>query len=97
MVDEKLVDHLARLSRLKFTPEEKIAMQNDMGQMIAFVEKLNELDTTGVEPLRHMTPHINAWRNDEVSGSVSRASAFQNATNHNAEFFKVPKVIHREP
>ena len=61
--------------------------------MIGFVEKLQEVDTTGVEPLRHMSFEINKLRNDEVKGSVSRAEALQNAGNHTDEFFMVPKVI----
>ena len=61
--------------------------------MIAFVEKLNELDTKGVQPLLHMTNEINSLRKDEVKGSISREEALANAPLHDGEFFKVPKVI----
>ncbi len=92
-VDEKLVDHLAHLSRLSFNATEKEAIRKDMEKIIGFVEKLNELDTTGVEPLRHMSEVMNVMRDDEVKGSVSREEALANAPLHDNTFFKVPKVI----
>ena len=95
IVDEKLVDHLAHLSRLKFNPDEKEAIRKDMEKIIGFVEKLNELDTTGVEPLRHMTDAVNVLRPDEQQGSVSREEAVRNAPLHDQEFFKVPKVLNK--
>jgi aspartyl-tRNA(Asn)/glutamyl-tRNA(Gln) amidotransferase subunit C len=61
--------------------------------MIAFVEKLNELDTTGVAPLLHMSDNINVLREDDVKGSISREEGLKNAPLHDNEFFKVPKVI----
>jgi len=63
--------------------------------MIAFVEKLNELDTTGVEPLLHMSDEINVLRQDEIKGSISREDALKNAPVHDEQFFKVPKVIRK--
>ena len=61
--------------------------------MIAFVEKLNELDLDNVEPLLHMSDEVNILRDDVVKGSVSRLQALQNAPLHDEQFFKVPKVI----
>ena len=61
--------------------------------MIAFVEKLNELELDGVEPLLHMSEEVNVLREDEVKGSVSRDEALKNAPLHDDQFFKVPKVI----
>lgn len=95
IVDEKLVDHLAHLSRLSFKPEEKEAIRKDMEKIIGFVEKLNELDTTGVEPLRHMSEAVDIFREDELQGSVSREDALKNAPMHDNEFFKVPKVLNK--
>jgi len=59
------------------------------------VEKLNELDTTGVEPLLHMSDEINVLRQDEIKGSISREDALKNAPLHDEQFFKVPKVIRK--
>jgi aspartyl-tRNA(Asn)/glutamyl-tRNA(Gln) amidotransferase subunit C len=92
-VNDALVDKLAHLSRLSFKPAEKDAIRNDLQRMIAFVEKLNELDVTGVEPLMHMSDEVNILRDDEVKGSVPREEAFENAPAHDGSFFQVPKVI----
>jgi aspartyl-tRNA(Asn)/glutamyl-tRNA(Gln) amidotransferase subunit C len=92
-VNEALVDKLAKLARLKFDDAEKAAIKNDLQKMIKFIEKLNELDTTGVEPLLHMSSNVNVLRADEVKGSISREAGLQNAAMHDEHFFKVPKVI----
>ena len=94
-VNDALVDKLAQLARLKFEASEKEEIKNDLQKMIAFVEKLNELDTTGVEPLLHMTDEVNVLREDEVMGSITRESALKNAPLHDEKFFKVPKVIRK--
>ena len=92
-VNDALVDKLANLARLKFDASEKEAIKNDLQKMIQFVEKLNELDTTGVEPLLHMSDNVNVLRADEVKGSISREEGLKNAATHDEQFFKVPKVI----
>jgi aspartyl-tRNA(Asn)/glutamyl-tRNA(Gln) amidotransferase subunit C len=92
-VNEVMVDKLANLARLKFDDAEKEAIKNDLQKMIKFVEKLNELDTTGVEQLLHMSGNVNVLRADEVKGSISREAGLQNAAVHDEQFFKVPKVI----
>jgi aspartyl-tRNA(Asn)/glutamyl-tRNA(Gln) amidotransferase subunit C len=94
-VNDALIDKLAHLARLKFDASEKDEIKNDLQKMIAFVEKLNELDTTGVEPLLHMSDEINVLREDEVKGSISREDALKNAPLHDEQFFKVPKVIRK--
>ena len=92
-VNIELVEKIAHLSRLQFSETEKKAIQADLQQMIQFVEKLNELDTTGVEPLLHMSPQVNMLREDIVKDSISRQEALKNAPVHDDRFFKVPKVI----
>ena len=92
-VNDALVDKLANLARLKFDGAEKESIKNDLQKMIQFVEKLNELDTTGVKPLLHMSNNINILRADEVKGSITREAGLQNAAIHDEQFFKVPKVI----
>ncbi|MBK7307271.1 MAG: Asp-tRNA(Asn)/Glu-tRNA(Gln) amidotransferase subunit GatC [Chitinophagaceae bacterium] len=92
-VNEALVDKLSDLARLKFDPTAKEEIRNDLQKMIQFVEKLNEVDTTGVEPLLHMSGNINVLRSDEVKGSIPREAGLQNAAIHDEQFFKVPKVI----
>lgn len=95
-VNEALVNKLAHLSRLQFNDTEKEEIRNDLQRMIAFVEKLNELNLEGVEPLLHMSGELNVLREDEVKGSVSREEGLKNAPLQDGTFFKVPKVIRRE-
>ena len=92
-VNDAMVEKLAHLSRLQFNEIEKAEIKSDLQRMIAFVEKLNELDLNGVEPLLHMSDEVNVLRDDEVKGSVSREEALKNAPLHDKQFFKVPKVI----
>ena len=92
-VNDELVNNIAKLARLEFKDDEKEEIKLDLQKMIAFIEKLNELDTTGVEPLLHMSENVNVLREDEVKGSISREEALLNAPNHDEQFFKVPKVI----
>ena len=94
-VNDQLVDKLANLSRLQFDATEKAAIKADLQSMIQFIDKLNELDTTGVEPLLHMSDNVNVLRTDEVQGSISREKALSNAPVHGEQFFKVPKVIQK--
>ncbi len=95
-VNDALVDKLAHLARLKFDDAEKAEIRNDLQRMIAFVEKLNELDLEGVEPLMHMTDEVNVLREDIISGSISREEALKNAPAHDGQFFEVPKVIKKD-
>ncbi len=92
-VNDAMVEKLAHLARLKFGDSEKVEIKNDLQRMIAFVEKLNELDLEGVEPLLHMSDEVNVLREDEIKGSISREEALKNAPLHDEQFFKVPKVI----
>ncbi len=92
-VNDKMIDKLAHLSRLQFNETEKKEIKTDLQRMIAFVEKLNELNLDGVEPMLHMSDKVNVLREDEVKGSVSREDALKNAPLHDEQFFKVPKVI----
>jgi aspartyl-tRNA(Asn)/glutamyl-tRNA(Gln) amidotransferase subunit C len=92
-VNDALIDKLSNLARLEFNPEEKEEIKKDLQRMIHFVEKLSELDTTGVEPLLHMGQEMNVLREDRPQGSVSRGEALSNAPDTDGAYFKVPKVI----
>ncbi len=92
-VTAEMIQNLAHLARLQFTNEEQVAIQGDLQKMIAFVEKLNELDTTGVEPLLHVGDTVNVLREDTLQGSVTRGEALRNAPLQDGSFIKVPKVI----
>jgi aspartyl-tRNA(Asn)/glutamyl-tRNA(Gln) amidotransferase subunit C len=92
-VNDALIDNLSNLARLKFDVADKEEIKKDLQRMITFVEKLNELDTTGIEPLLHMSGGLNILREDVPQGSVSREKALQNAPSTDGIYFKVPKVI----
>lgn len=88
-----MIEDLAHLSRLRLSEEGKAVMLEDIRKMIRFVEQLQEVDVTGVEPLLHMGEVSNVLREDRVEGSVSREAALRNAPENNGVFFRVAKVI----
>ena len=94
-INTTLIDQLAHLSRLRFNDAERESIRGDLEKMVAFVEKLGEIDTAGVEPLLHMGDSANVLREDIVEGSVSREEALLNSPVSDATFFKVPKVIRK--
>ena len=94
-VNDALVEKLAHLSRLQFNELEKAEIKNDLQRMIAFVEKLNELNLDGMDPLLFMSEEVNVLREDEIKGSISREEALKNAPLHDGQFFLVPKVIRK--
>jgi aspartyl-tRNA(Asn)/glutamyl-tRNA(Gln) amidotransferase subunit C len=92
-IDHKTVDEVAHLARLEFDAASKDAMVKDMNNMLAFIEKLNELDTTGVEPLIYMTDEANVLREDVVKKTITQKEALLNAPKKDSDYFKAPKVI----
>lgn len=92
-VNDVLIDKLANLAKLKFDPQEKDAIKDDLEKMIGFIKKMDELDTTGVEPLLHMSPNVNVLREDVIQGSISNAEVLKNASVSASPYFIVPKVI----
>ena len=92
-VNDLLVENLAKLARLRFDEQEKSEIRADLQQMISFIEKLNEVNTEGVQPLLHMSANTNILREDIVSGSISREEGLKNAPDADGTFFRVPKVI----
>ncbi|ULQ50648.1 Asp-tRNA(Asn)/Glu-tRNA(Gln) amidotransferase subunit GatC [Flavihumibacter fluvii] len=89
----KIIDQLANLARLEFNEAETIQIRNDLARMISFVEKLQELDTTGVEPLLHLTDMVDIVREDQQLGSMAREAAMELAPDADEQYFFVPKVI----
>jgi aspartyl-tRNA(Asn)/glutamyl-tRNA(Gln) amidotransferase subunit C len=92
-IDEKLISRLEHLARLELSKEERLHLQQDLNKILQMVEKLNELDTTNVDPLVYINEEGNVWRQDEVNHQISREKALKNAPDQNGTFFKVPKVI----
>jgi aspartyl-tRNA(Asn)/glutamyl-tRNA(Gln) amidotransferase subunit C len=92
-VNTDLISRLEHLARLELSEAERSSLQNDLTNILGMVEKLQELDTTQVEPLVYMNEEVNVWREDEVKHQVDREAALKNAPDQDGTFFKVPKVI----
>ena len=95
-IDDKTVDNIAFLARLEFEKESKAEMINDMTRMLEFVNKLNELDTEGVEPLIYMVEETNMLRDDLSEQSITQKEALMNAPKKDSDYFKVPKVVEKK-
>ena len=89
-IDVKYVAHLARLA---LTPEEEQTFGAQLRSVLGYIEKLKELDVTGVEPTAHAFPLINVTRPDEVQPSMSNEAALRNAPAHANGLFIVPKIV----
>ena len=95
-INQDTVDKLATLSRLEFNGKEKEEIINDLNRMLDFVSKLNELDTTNVEPLIYMNDEKNVLREDEVKQTISQKQTLSNAPKKDSDYFKVPKVVEKK-
>ena len=95
-IDDKLLDKLADLSRLKFEGNDKTAIKEDLERMLTFVDKLNEVDTENVEPLIYMTDEPLVLRKDQVEDQVTQKQALKNAPSSDSDYFKVPKVLDKK-
>ncbi len=87
------VEYVARLARLSFSEEEKSKLTEELNAVLQYMEQLNSLDTSAVEPLSHVIELQNVFRDDDVRECVSREEALANAPARSDEFFRVPKVI----
>lgn len=92
-VNVATVRRLAELSKLSFSENEETEMVDGLNEMIAFVDKLKELNTANVEPLVFMTEETNVLREDVVESPISQAEALKNAPSKDMYYFRVPKVI----
>ena len=95
-IDKNTVEKLAHLSRLEFSEEEKETMVQDMDKILAFVDKISELDLENVEPLVYLTEEENVMRKDEVITQVTKDEALKNAPDKDTDYFRVPKVLQRK-
>lgn len=92
-VDKATLDKIAHLARLEFDEKDAGKMIEDLGNIISFVEKLNEVNTDGIAPLTTMSHEINALREDEVKPHLDHDVALKSAPKKDADYFRVPKVL----
>lgn len=95
-ISNEMVDKLADLAKLEFSPEEKERLKGDLSKITGFFEKLNELNTDDVEPLIFMTDEVNVLRNDEVHQPISKEEALKNAPAKDSDYFRVPKFLDKQ-
>lgn len=92
-INRDVLDKIAHLARLEFDEKDAGKMMEDMTAIVNWVEKLNEVDTEGVEPLTTMSHEVNSLREDEVKAHLDREEALKNAPKKDSDYFRVPKVL----
>ena len=92
-VNKQLVDRIATLAKLEFDDSSKENIRKDLERMIAFVDKLNEINTDNIEPLIYVTDEVNVLRTDEVNQTITKDEALKNAPMKDSDYIKVPKMI----
>jgi aspartyl-tRNA(Asn)/glutamyl-tRNA(Gln) amidotransferase subunit C len=95
-IDEVTVDKIAHLARLRFSETEKPEIIADLNRILAFVDQLNEVDTSGLDPLIYLTDEQNRMRKDEVIQVISHREALLNAPDKDSDYFRVPKVVNKQ-
>ncbi len=92
MITVKDVEHVAKLARLELTEEEKEKFTSQLGDVLKYVEQMNEVDTSNVEPMAHAIDFVNVMREDEVKYEQTKEELMSNAPDAEDGFFKVPKI-----
>lgn len=92
-IDDETIDYVGILAKLELSGEEKEQAKKDMESMLDYVDKLNELDTSSVEPMSHVFPVNNVFRQDEVTNGDGTEKTLANAPEANDTAFVVPKTI----
>ena len=93
VISDETIEYVGILAKLELTGEEKEVAKKDMGRMLDYIDKLGELDTTGVEPMSHVFPVQNVFREDVVTNSDTRESILKNAPGEKDGMFVVPRTV----
>lgn len=93
VISDETMEYVGILAKLELSEEEKAAAKKDMESMLDYIDKLNELDTSGVEPMSHVFPVHNVFREDVVTNGDGSADTLANAPLAKDQSFKVPKTI----
>ena len=92
-ITNQLIQDIAALAKLKFDERAEKEMKADLKKIIGFVDKLSEVDTSGVDPLIYLSEEENMLREDEIKNEVSQKDALQNAPEKDSDYFKIPTVL----
>ena len=93
IISDETIEYVGILAKLELSEEEKEKAKKDMGSMLDYIDKLNELDTTGVEPMSHVCPVQNVFRADVVVNGDDRENILKNAPEEKDGSFVVPKTV----
>lgn len=93
IISDETIEYVGILAKLELTPAEQEQAKADMGKMLNYIDKLNELDTEGVEPMSHVFAVDNVFREDEVTNRDDRDSILANAPGEKDGCFKVPRTV----
>ena len=92
MITIKDVEHVAKLARLELTEDEKVKFSKQLGDILKYVEQMNEVDTSNVKPMTQVIDFCNVMREDKVVQEISKEALMANAPEEENGFFKVPKI-----
>ena len=92
-ISDEVIDYVSILAKLELSEEEKEQAKSDMGSMLDYIDKLNELDTDGVEPMSHVFPVTNVFRDDVVTNGDNSAETLATAPAEKEGSFQVPKTV----
>lgn len=92
-ISDETIAYVGILAKLELSDEEKEAAKKDMADMLEYIDKLNELDTDGVEPMSHVFFAENVFREDVVTNGDSRSEILQNAPGEKDGMFKAPRTV----
>ncbi|MGN0004738.1 MAG: Asp-tRNA(Asn)/Glu-tRNA(Gln) amidotransferase subunit GatC [Candidatus Gastranaerophilaceae bacterium] len=92
MITKEDVKHVAKLARLELTEEEIEKYSTQLGSILEYVQQMNEVDTTGIEPMPHAIPVTNVMRDDVVKYEQTKEELMKNAPYEEDGFFRVPKI-----
>lgn len=95
-ITDEIIDHLSNLAKLKFEDDQREGIRQDLTKIIAFVNKIEELDTENVEPLIHINQELNVLREDEVEETISQFQALKNAPSKDSDYFKISTVLSKK-
>ena len=93
IISDEIIEYVGILAKLELSGEEREQAKADMGRMLDYIDKLGELDTEGVEPMSHVFPVQNVFREDEVTNGDESAKTLQNAPSQKDNMFIVPKTF----
>ena len=92
-ITDEIMEYVEILAKLELTEEERIQAKADMSRMLDYIDQLNELDTSGVEPMTHIFPVHNVFRDDTEEDQWSREQMLDNAPEKKDGFFQVPRTV----